>query len=65
MKHNMYNNSPNLKRFYEKSNEVHSKYSEFVYENGKIVTGKAPNRRKIDDFYKKCAKHNAFKKKKR
>ena len=43
-----------LRRFDILSSEVHSKYGEYVHDGtGKIVGGKAPNHKKIRDFYKK------------
>ena len=43
-----------LRRYDRLSSEVHIAYGEYVHdETGKIVGGKAPNYRKIRDFYKK------------
>ena len=44
--------------FWPRASQVLSENSEFEHdETGKIVRGKAPNLKKVRDFYKKVAKH--------
>ena len=44
--------------FYNVQSKVLSENCEYEYdENGEIVNGKAPNLKKVKDFYKKVHKH--------
>jgi len=57
-------NSPNWKRFWDESMKVHTENCEYKFEDGKIVGGKAPNDKRIREFYKKHDKFVRLRKKK-
>ena len=53
MKNILRENDTILANWNRRASAVHIENCEYVYENGKIVGGKAPNAKKIRDFYKK------------
>ena len=58
-------NSPIWKRFWAESNEVHHENSEWKNDGNGNLVGKAPNLKKIREFYKKRDKFYRLKNKKR
>ena len=57
--------SKSLRDFMDKQAKVLTENCEFVHdESGKVVGGKAPNLKRIRDFYKKQDKFNRLRKRK-
>ena len=57
--------SKSLRDFMDKQAKVLTENCEFVHdESGKVVGGKAPNLKRIRDFYKKQARFNRLRKRK-
>jgi hypothetical protein len=57
-------NSPIWKRYWEESNKVHSENCEWESDGKGGLIGKAPNLKKIKEFYKKRDKFYRLKNKK-
>lgn len=57
--------SKSLRDFMDKQAKVLTENCEYVHdESGKVVGGKAPNLKRIRDFYKKQARFNRLRKRK-
>lgn len=57
--------SKSLRDFMDKQAKVHLENCEYVHdEQGRIIRGKAPNLKKIRDFYKKQDRINRLRKRK-
>lgn len=57
--------SKSLRDFMDKQAKVHLENGEYVHdESGNIVGGKAPNLKRIRDFYKKQARFDRLRKRK-
>lgn len=57
--------SKSFRDFFERQSRVHLENSEFIHdEKGNIIGGKAPNLKKIREFYKKQAKFDRIRKRK-
>lgn len=57
--------SKSLRDFMDKQAKVLTENCEFIHdESGKVVGGKAPNLKRIRDFYKKQDKFNRLRKRK-
>lgn len=57
--------SKSLRDFMDKQSKVLTENCEFVHdESGKVVGGKAPNLKRIRDFYKKQARFDRLRKRK-
>ena len=54
-----------LRDWNRRASAVHIANCEYVYENGRIVAGKAPNAKKVKAFYKKRDKFLRLRGKKR
>ena len=54
-----------LRDWERRASEVRLANCEFVHENGRIVAGKAPNAKKVKEFYKKRDKFLRLRGKKR
>ena len=60
-----YSRSKSLRDFMDKQAKVLTENCEFVHdESGKVVGGKAPNLKRIRDFYKKQARFDRLRKRK-
>lgn len=53
MKNVLRENDTILRSWEHRASEIRLANCEYVHENGKIVGGKAPNAKKIRDFYKR------------
>lgn len=58
-------NSPIWRHWWKESHKVHSEYSEWKDDGNGNLVGKAPNLKKIKEFYKKRDKFYRLKNKKR
>ena len=60
-----YSRSKSLRDFMDKQAKVLTENCEFVHdESGKVVGGKAPNLKRIREFYKKQARFDRLRKRK-
>lgn len=58
------NRSKSFRDFFERQARVHSENSEYICdEKGNVIGGKAPNLKKIREFYKKQAKFERLRRK--
>ena len=65
MRKNKSKMSKSLRDFMDKQAKVLTENCEFIHdESGKVVGGKAPNLKRIREFYKKQDKFNRLRKKK-